>query len=63
MPRWDFVCENCASKFEWVCPFDKRMDVKCPHCGSYAIVKPPTGTSFVVNGFNAANGYGGQAKE
>lgn len=36
--------------------FTDTKEIKCPNCGSKA-VKIPTFANFVINGFNAKNGY------
>lgn len=59
MPRFDFLCPVCQ---------EVRMDVYistadvtaprvvCPHCGA-PMVRKPAAPAFVVNGYNAKNGY------
>ena len=34
MPLYDFICEACGKVFEELQDMEKRIAVKCPHCGS-----------------------------
>lgn len=62
--RWDFKCIGCGRIEEHsMHHLDRPEWLWCPTCGDKMLIQPPTGTSFSIKGFNAANGYGGQAKE
>jgi hypothetical protein len=64
MPRFDFKCPSCGAirKDVWVNTFLEAQDVKhinispCALC-NVPLEKLPAAPNFVVNGFNAKNGY------
>lgn len=63
MPRWDYKCGQCGNKTEWTGLHEDRPSrLKCDVCGAAQQLQPPTGTSFSITGWNAANGYGGKEK-
>ncbi|MGI6413751.1 MAG: FmdB family zinc ribbon protein [Syntrophomonadaceae bacterium] len=34
VPIFDFVCQDCANRFDLIISNSKKNDVKCPKCGS-----------------------------
>ncbi|NLG33630.1 MAG: zinc ribbon domain-containing protein [Syntrophomonadaceae bacterium] len=34
MPIFDYVCQNCANRFDLIISNSKKDGVKCPKCGS-----------------------------
>ncbi len=64
MPRWDFQCTHCHRVTERVFTTYEMMQrasehklLSCDECGCSLERLPSAGTSFVVNGHNAKNGY------
>ena len=49
MPRYEFLCQNCAKPFEEIWSLDgysrmiKEKSIKCPKCGSTKVARQITG--------------------
>jgi len=63
LPRYDYKCPHCNYAAEYTYNSMMKKPPYCPTCGNEMERQPPTGISFTVNGFNAANGYSGKGKE
>lgn len=41
MPFFDYQCENCGHKWEWLGSYNERP-AQCPNCNAYKIVRLPS---------------------
>ena len=61
MPVYEFKCERCGGletrTFTSWKLLTQTTQPRCVHDGSRMERTPSTGTSFMVHGYNAANGY------
>lgn len=59
MPVWTFKCRDCGAQSDLIyANYDESVkNASCPHCYSQDVVRLPSAPSFVVNGYNAKNGY------
>jgi putative FmdB family regulatory protein len=63
MPRYDFKCDTCGEVTEvyissWREATANDQSHPCPWCKIGKMIKQPVAPSFIIKGFNAANGYG-----
>lgn len=47
MPMYDYVCQNCLSKYE-IYVKDGQINIKCPKCGE-DLKKLPAAPSFFIH--------------
>jgi len=60
MPIYEYICPSCHHKFERLINKDWGS-LPCEKCGAQA-VKVISLSTFVVNGYNAKNGYSKEQK-
>jgi putative FmdB family regulatory protein len=59
MPIWTFRCRDCGATTDLRFPtYDASVkNASCPHCYSQDVERIPSAPGFVINGYNAKNGY------
>lgn len=54
MPYYDYVCNNCEDRFEFLQKVGEGHKKKCPTCGKHSLsrmISPPRGIHFKGSGF------------